>query len=241
MKKKAPRPTGSMVEVSEKQDLILGMASHELKNNLTSLQAYTQLLKKHADTVADKKTASYLSKIEGKIFSLNALIHDMLDMTKIRTNNLVIKKHPCDLDVFIEEIVEDMQQLTKKHIISKKGTLQKLVVIDTTRIEQVLSNLIRNAIKYSPQSKIIDIYIYNNKKEVIIQVQDFGIGIAPERQKDIFQPFNRITDPSRPKYPGFGLGLYICAEIIQLHGGRMWVESEEGKGSTFSFSLPVTN
>lgn len=221
------------------KDLILGTASHELKNMLTSVKAYTQLLQKRAEKLSDEKCNFYLEKIDTKINSLQLLIQDMLDMTKIRTNNLKLEKKVGDMNIFIDEIIADMQPIIKKHTLIKKGTVSIPMIFDHVRIEQVLSNMIRNAVKYAPDSEAIYIKLQSDKKKVVVKVQDFGMGIAEDKQQEVFQPFSRVDDPLKPRKPGFGLGLYISSEIIKLHGGNIWLESTEGKGSTFIFSLPI--
>jgi signal transduction histidine kinase len=110
---------------------------------------------------------------------------------------------------------------------------------DEHRISQVLSNLLTNAIKYSPDGKNVVISTKNDKKEVVVSIQDFGFGIDKEDQQKIFQLFYRTKDKEESKISGFGLGLFISSEIIKKHKGRLWVESEKGKGSIFHFALPL--
>ena len=223
----------------EQKDLLLGTASHELKNNIASLKAYAQLLEKHTKKLNDEKTNLYLEKVNSKIDSLTSLVQDLLDMTKIRSNKLVLQKTPVDVDTFIKEVIEDLQFLTKTHSITIQGIVNSIVHLDEARLEQVLSNLIRNAIKYSPDKKDIYVCVEKNDKEVIMKVQDFGIGIPEDKQAEIFEPFARVNEPGKPKIPGFGLGLFVSSQIITLHGGEMTLESKEGEGSTFIFTLPV--
>ena len=139
----------------------------------------------------------------------------------------------------IKETVQSVQRINKTHKIQIDSQTNTKVMVDKSRIGQVLTNLINNAIKYSPNA---DKIIVSSKKvygNVIVSVQDFGIGIPKNQQLKVFDRFYQVDNPRAKTYPGLGLGLYISKEIITKHGGELWLESKEGKGSTFYFSLPV--
>jgi signal transduction histidine kinase len=134
-----------------------------------------------------------------------------------------------------------MQRVSEKHKLILHGQIEPKVIGDPDRIRQVLINLITNAIKYSPQADRVDISSTIDGGSVIISVKDFGIGIPKSEQQKIFDRFYQASDTTGNTFPGLGLGLYISSEIIKRHNGKLWVESTPGKGSTFSFSLPIAS
>jgi signal transduction histidine kinase len=136
--------------------------------------------------------------------------------------------------------VENVQETTQTHRISIDKLAQIKVFGDRDRIGQVLINLLNNAIKYSPQADTVLTRVSKDHNQILVSVQDFGRGIDKEHQYSIFERFYQITDAEGKTYSGLGIGLYISSEIIKRHGGRLWVESQKGKGSTFHFTLPLT-
>jgi len=155
-----------------------------------------------------------------------------------------LNKERFDLDTLVERTVNAMQASTPQHTIVKEGRLQQRVVADASRIEQVLINLLTNAAKYSPDGKKVIVHVSERTGEAIVSVQDFGMGIAKKDHNTIFERFYRGTGMNdfekSEKTKGFGLGLYISAEIIRKHDGKIWVESVPDKGSTFYFTLPLS-
>ena len=147
------------------------------------------------------------------------------------------EKH-LNIDEIVDESIDDLRETARQTII-RKGKTHGTVIADKDRISQVVSNLLSNAIKYSPRADEIIVTTSSDKNKVIVSIQDFGIGIAKEFHGKIFQRFFRVTGADEKTFPGMGIGLHICKEIISRHGGEMWVESEKGKGATFSFSLPI--
>lgn len=225
---------------SEKlKDEFLSIASHELKTPVTSLKAYTQILHKRFLAQGDVETANNLGKMDGQLNKLNGLISDLLDVSKIEAGRLKFNERLLDIDDLVTEITEEMQRTTTKHSIVIEGTTKQSVVGDRERIGQVLINLLSNAIKYSPDSEKIIIKRELVKNNILISVQDFGVGIPKESQSKIFGRFYRVGGPKREIFSGFGLGLYISAEIVKRHGGKIWVESSDGFGSMFCFTLPL--
>ena len=136
-------------------------------------------------------------------------------------------------------MVEAFQYTTSTHDLVIKGHLTQTVMADKERIHEVLINLIINAIKYSPNADKVIIKLVEKETEIIISVRDFGFGITKEEQKKVFERFFRVKDKTDNKIEGLGLGLYLVNEIIKQHKGKLWVKSDYGEGSTFSFSLPV--
>lgn len=224
----------------QKEDFI-GVASHELKTPVTSIKAYTQILHETLVTKNDSESAGILLKMENQIDRLTNLINDLLDVTKINEGKLKLKKEPINLNELVEQIADDMQMTTKRHTIIMNQQAIPTIIADPEKISQVLINFISNAIKYSPTSNqiIINTFLSENDKSVIVSVQDFGIGISKEMQKNIFKRFFRLKDEATRTYPGLGLGLFISAEIVKRHKGKIWVESASNKGAKFYFSLPM--
>jgi two-component system, chemotaxis family, CheB/CheR fusion protein len=222
----------------EQREEFMAIASHELKTPLTSLKGYTQILHAGFRRAGDERSATLLAKMEIQINKLITLIGDLLDVTKIEVGKLQWHTELFDLDALVRDIVEELGHTTKRHQIRIEGAIRTPVSGNPERIGQVLTNLLSNAIKYSPQVGVVLVTLQAERDVATVGVQDFGIGIALEKQEHLFERFFRVSDAEHAEFPGLGLGLYIAAEIVKRHGGRMWVESRMGVGSTFFFSIP---
>ncbi len=221
------------------RDNFISIASHELKTPVTSLKVYAELLLRQASKT-DKKTYDYLTKINRQIDKLTTLIQDLLNVSRIQKNQLSFRMELCDINEIAREAVENTQQITDHHKIELVGKAKRKIMCDKERIGQVLINLLTNAIKYSPTSNKIIVKVEEYKKEIIIHITDFGIGISKEHQKKVFDRFYRISDINGETYPGLGIGLFISQAIIKRHGGIITITSDAGKGSTFRFNIPYT-
>jgi signal transduction histidine kinase len=226
-------------ELEQRKDDFINMASHELKTPLTSMKLYLELLLKRIKTYDDEKATKTLVSIKTQTEKLQGLANDLLDVSRIQTGKLHFVKETFDLTSIIEETVELLQETTNRHKITFVGKNTCIVYADRFRMYQVLTNLITNAIKYSPTGKEIIVKAKPENEKVVISVQDFGIGIAHEQKNKIFDRLYQVTEAKAKTFPGLGMGLYISKEIIKRHKGKIWVESEKGKGSTFYFSLPI--
>jgi signal transduction histidine kinase len=222
----------------EQKDDFIGIATHELKTPVTSIKAYTQILKSRFEKEGDQKSADLLTKMDAQLDKLITLISDLLDVTKIEGGKLNFNLDSFDFNELTKELVEELQRTTTKHTIIIEGKIKKKVYADRERTGQVLTNFITNAIKYSPHSKKIVVHLGEDKDNVSLCVQDFGVGIPKDKQEKVFERFYRVSGPREDTFPGLGLGLFISSEIIKRQGGRIWVESTKGTGSTFCFSLP---
>ncbi|NOW97156.1 PAS domain S-box protein [Mucilaginibacter sp. SG564] len=228
-------------ELQAQKDNFLGVASHELKTPVTSIKAYAQVLERIFQNNGDAKSAELVGKMDRQINRLNSLISDLLDVTKINSGRMQFNESVFSFSELVAEMVEDIQRTAVNHIIKRELNFDGEITGDRDRLGQVITNLLTNAIKYSPDSGRIMVYTHRENNEIQLFVQDFGIGISPEKQDKVFEQFYRVSGTREHTFPGLGLGLYISAEIVHRMGGRIWVNSTEGKGSTFCVALPVTN
>ncbi|PWS26328.1 PAS domain-containing sensor histidine kinase [Pedobacter yonginense] len=225
-------------EIERRKDDFLSIASHELKTPLTTIKGYVQAMERMVPKDSGARFLGFLSKTAKYLDRLNNLIAELLDVSRIQTGNLKLHKVPFDFDKMVKETVEAIQTATQNHNIIIEGFSGVQVPADESHIAQVLTNLLSNAIKYAPESGQVHVYISKVSNYVKLSVTDSGIGISPEDQKKIFERFYRAGDIQQ-RFPGMGIGLYICEQIIKNHDGTLWVESEKEKGSTFSFTLPI--
>lgn len=226
-------------ELELRKDDFVNMASHELKTPLTSMKLYLDILMSKIKNNHDENAIKTLNSIKYQTDRLTELVSDLLDVSRLQTGKLTFNKEEFRLDTLIEENLEELSGITRnqKIVIAKKTPI--VVYADKYRIYQVITNLITNSIKYSPTDTEIIVKITRDDRMVVVSIQDVGIGIAKEQQKRIFDRLYQVTDPHEKTFPGLGMGLYISKEILKRHNGKIWVESEKGKGSIFSFSLPL--
>jgi signal transduction histidine kinase len=224
-------------ELLRKKDDFINIASHELKTPMTSLKAYMQLLQRGNISTSPQLIATNSLK---QIVRLEGIIGDMLQVSKLKNGKLIYQMRVIDFSEIIEETVSSLQVISPNHQLIIRNNLNSLIFGDKNRLEQVLTNYITNAIKYSPQSNRVIIDSIIEDQQLIVSVKDFGIGIEKEHLNNLFERFYR-ADNTAMKYEGLGLGLYIASEIITQHGGNFWIESEVNKGSTFYFKLPLNS
>jgi signal transduction histidine kinase len=222
----------------EKSDF-LSMASHELKTPLTSLTMFIGLLQKNSKLGNAKKSDFFIQKIKEQTYRLVELTNDLLDVSRIETGKLRLKKELFRLDELLLDVVSELQTVRKGHTIIIKSNSEIEIRADKYRLYQVMINLLTNAIKYSPGAKKIFISSTLQENEVTVSVKDFGIGIDKNQLDKVFDRLYQVPGKTEKTYPGLGLGLYITKEIIERHDGRIWVKSQKSKGSTFSFTIPI--
>ncbi len=238
-----------MERVSHLKDDFLSLASHELRTPLTSIKGNAEILQRNLKRLLKAENQITSIEQEQQIVDsiihqanrLNGMINEMLDITRIRSEQFELKSRGNVNIVELVRRVVEQQKVTTDHPITLE-TQQETVEVncDEARMEQVLSNLINNTIKYSPPGQPAVVGIEANSNQVIISVQDEGIGISEEDQPHIFERFYRAPTSEHAGVEGLGLGLYIAHEIVTHHGGRMWLASKPEKGSTFYFSLPLS-
>ena len=226
-------------QLEQQKDDFLGIASHELKTPVTTIKAYNQLLETMLLEKGDVKEATLVNKMGSQVNRLTTLIGDLLDVTKINSGQLQLNNNIINFNDLVKDILDDIQNTTPKIIIEQNLLAVGNVYADKERIVQVITNLVTNAIKYSPNSNKIIIHTSLKEDEIIFCVEDFGVGISEENLLKVFEQFYRVRGNMQHTFSGLGLGLYISAEIIKRIGGKIWAKSIEGEGATFCFALPV--
>ncbi len=244
---KPVRFMGAVLDITEnkldeirKNDFI-AMASHELKTPLTSLKAYIQLLLTKARKKDDEFLVSSLEKSENQVNKMTSLIYGFLDLSKIEAGKLKLNASIFDMNSVIEDVIAESAPIAPSHTIQFERIGILSVKADAEKISQVLVNFISNAVKYSPKHSTIKVVATQQNERVKVAVYDEGIGIDFQHQQHIFERFYRVDHPETKGFSGFGIGLYLSAEIIKLHNGIIGVESKENQGSAFYFELPLAN
>lgn len=217
------------------------MMVHELRTPLTVISGGSDTLLRHQRTLSEKTKEELLASLKNSSEMMLSLVNDLLDAAKIEVGKFEVLPQKQKIDPILEEIKKDFILLAeKKNLTFNFSCQEKLpeVLVDKERIRQVLNNLLSNALKFTDSGEI-SLSVQKEERQIIISVSDTGRGISPQEKEKLFSRFSQILTPSRGKEPGTGLGLLIAKGIIEAHGGKIWVDSKLGKGSTFSFSLPV--
>ncbi|WP_296618249.1 ATP-binding protein [Marivirga sp.] len=221
------------------KDEFISIASHELKTPLTTAKAYLQMLELTLDD-HDSEANLYSQKASESVSRLDELITELLDVSKIRLGKLNYSISNFNFNDMIDGTVENMQLISPTHAIIKTGKVSNDVLGDKERLQQVVINLLTNAIKYSPGTEKVFIHVEQENDMIKVSVKDNGIGIGKQSLNKIFDKYHRIEEHAI-HFQGLGIGLYISYEIIQRHHGKLWAESEIGSGSIFYFTLPVAH
>jgi PAS domain S-box-containing protein len=228
-------------KLSQAKEDFINVASHELKTPIAVIKSYAQILNMELRDTADELVTKTLDRILVQSEKLTALTSMLLDASAFKAGNINLKRENFVLLALVSEIVQEINYSNTKHHLKIEDITDVVVYADKFRISQVLTNLLTNAIKYSPEAELIVIHINVDEanQKVRTTIIDYGIGISPENQAGLFKRFSR-TDSEKPhKIEGFGMGLYIAAEIMKLHGGEIGVSSAINEGSTFFFDLPL--
>lgn len=228
-------------KMEQAREDFISIASHELKTPISVIKAYAQILGLELQDSASERVAQTLDRILVQSERLTKLTSFLLDVSAFKTGTIQLRKEPFVLLELVLEIVNEIKQSNAEHQLVLDEVSDACILADRFRISQVITNLLTNAIKYSPDSDkvIINLKVDEKRKMVRVSVQDDGIGIPPDNQADLFRRFSRADNIKSNKIEGFGMGLYISAEIIKAHGGEMGVISTGNDGSTFYFDLPL--
>jgi two-component system sensor histidine kinase VicK len=240
-----PNFSGTIADITEqkqneqrKNDFI-SMVSHELKTPLTSTIAYVQVSQKKASAKGDTVTAGMLRRASKQLDKMTKLINGFLDVARFEAGKMHIEKKRFDMAVLMREVEEGFVTEVTSHRFIFQPVEETWANIDKDKIEQVIDNFISNAIKYSPPYTTIQIACVTSGNYAHVSVRDEGMGIRPQDQEKLFDRFYRVEGQETKSIAGFGIGLFICKEIIERHEGTIGVDSEPGNGSTFWFTLPI--
>jgi PAS domain S-box-containing protein len=225
-------------ELDQRKDDFINMASHELRNPLTALKLQVQLARRRLQKQSHDEAVTALSSLEEPIKQLERLIGELLDVSKIQAGKLEYRQGRVDLNELLREIVDTLQYNYPDHSIVVRAPVRVCMIGDRDRLGQVFTNLISNAIKYSPQAKTVEVEMDAMEDVITVRVRDHGLGIPREQCEKIFERFYRVASPRQKGIAGLGMGLYIVARIVKDHEGTITVDSEVGKGSTFTVTLP---
>ncbi len=227
-------------DLSRLKDEFLSIASHELRTPVTSIKGYTQLAKMLIRENDLNTSEEYLDIALDQIDRMSRLILELLDVSRIETGRLEIRREPIAWAHFVRDVVHRHHTaVSDRRFHVSVPDVTKIVTGDRDRLEQVLGNLLENAVKYSPDGSDITVTVDDRGDSFVTAVCDRGIGIPADELGQVFERFHRGRQVSSTNYGGLGLGLYITKQIIERHGGSIWVDSKEGQGTTFYFSIPV--
>lgn len=229
------------VEVELRKDHFINIVSHELKTPLTSAKVYVQILQQKADEQGYKYFSDTLKKADLKLDKMTGLINNFLNVSQLESGKIKLEFSSFELNSLITELLNEPDYQSYATNIKFTPSDNIILRADRDKIGQVITNLLGNAIKYATLNKTIKICCEAEAGQATVSVQDFGIGISDDEQQQIFRRYYRVEGIENAFISGFGIGLYLCTEILDQHNGRLSVESKQGRGSTFSFSLPLNN
>ncbi len=223
----------------EQRSTFISVISHELQTPIAIIKGYASTLARADATFEQNSLRTRLSAIEEEADRLNKLVVNLLYASRIQAGGILMEVAPLDLSQLIERVVRRLRAKSSNVEVTLDIPEQlPMVMADRDRIEEVLQNLLDNAVKYSPRQRTLLVTCRATGEEVTVSISDTGMGISLRDQEHIFDRFQRGGDQNSQALPGAGLGLYICRAIIEAHGGHIWVESTLRQGSTFSFSIP---
>jgi len=234
---------GTIQDITERKkteqlkDEFIGMVSHELKTPLTVIMGVLNTLTLKG--VTKKQTRELLQDAISSTDDLASIVENLLELSRSRANRLKLYPEPVDIGQIARAVTRKLQSKSKIHRLTVDVPADlPIIQVDPIRAQRILYNLAENAIKYCPNGGEVRVFIRQQDDSLIVGVSDQGPGISPDDQKRLFQSFEQLYLISRRSMQGVGLGLKVCQTLVEMYGGRIWVESEEGKGSTFFFTLP---
>jgi len=219
----------------------LANMSHELRTPLNAIIGFSEVLSERMFGELNEKQEEYLKDIHASGTHLLSLINDILDLSKIEAGRMELELTDFDLPTALDSALTLVRERAGRRGVTLESTVDERlgeVGADERKVRQVVLNLLSNAIKFTPEGGRIEVRAVPVDGSVEVSISDTGVGIAPEDQEAVFEEFRQVGTAER-KAEGTGLGLTLCRKFIELHGGRIWVQSEVGRGSTFTFRLPV--
>ena len=236
------RYADSLEEADKDKDRFISIASHELKTPITTIRGQAQLTLRrlsrgsNVDLEGIKTTLEHINDQTGR---LTTLVDELLDVSTIRAGKVHLNIRSCNICELCGMVVDDQRLMSNREITLNMSDCPIILLVDSDRLSQVLTNLITNAVKYSPEDQPVEVTLQKDREYVRINVRDYGRGIAKDQQQRIFENFYRTPDAQSSSMHGLGLGLAITRDIVERHHGRIWVDSEEGHGSVFHVELPL--
>lgn len=227
-------------KLDQLKDDFIGLVSHELRSPLTVIMGAINTVLSEGAYLSEEETRQLLKDAALESETLSHLLGNLLELSRAQAERLVLHAEAIDVKKVIQEAIEGVQRQSSAHqfVVSAPQKLPP-VYADPLRLERIIYNLLENAVKYSPQGGEIKVSVKPNKEHLVIGVSDRGVGISPADQAKLFAPFQRLEESRPGGTRGVGLGLLVCQRLVEAHGGRIWVESEVGWGSTFFFTLPL--
>ena len=222
------------------KDDFIGLVSHELRSPMTVITGAINTALTEAERLSPEETRQLLKDAALEAELLSNILGNLLELSRVQANRLFLHTEPIDIRRVVQDAVEGIKRQSSAYqfTVSLPRKLPP-VYADPLRLERILYNLLENAVKYSPQGGKIRVSVKPEKEQLIISVSDQGIGISAADQAKLFAPFQRLEEFRPEGARGVGLGLLVCRRLVEAHGGRIWVESELGRGSTFFFTLPL--
>jgi two-component system, OmpR family, sensor histidine kinase KdpD len=238
--KEDTREIANLKKLDRLKTELLGTVSHELRTPLASIKGYATTLLEHRRMNPDLRR-EFLGIIDSESDRLQELINNLLDMSRLEAGVLKVDAAPVQLGRAMRSIIERAQHLTSEHRMVLNWPDDPWALADLPRVLQVVTNLLNNAIKYSPDGGEVELAGRVRGSMLLISISDQGVGIPPRELDKIFDRFHRVDGDLTRRVSGTGLGLAICRGLVEAHGGKIWVESEPGVGSAFTFSLPISD
>ena len=227
-------------KLDQLKDDFIGLVSHELRSPLTVIMGAINTVLSEGEHLSREETRQLLKDAALESETLSHLLGNLLELSRVQAERLVLHAEAIDVEKVIQDAIDEVKRQTAAHsfAVSAPGKLPP-VHADPLRLERILYNLLENAVKYSPRGGEVKVSVKLDGEQLVIGVSDRGVGISADDQAKLFAPFQRLEESRPGGARGVGLGLLVCQRLVEAHGGRIWVESEPGRGSTFFFTLPL--